>query len=372
MKRVLLRKAAAILTAVFITSAATFGAEKPWEDQLCEMVHFIIHISSINAINGLNLSREQAVKLKALARQVERAGAKPPKYDRKLCEGLNEVRQTYLDLREVLLKNEAVSDEMKTRILKARAKETEVIRASLVVKPSPLDYGRCTRCHVSPERFSRGPRRKDYSKLAEMDPSTLAQSGGDKKGMFYAHMEGLLTRPGILAVAKLAPQVDAVLTDAQKDIMDNFSCCLIPPKALSDPVRAGQASASEADLKLLRNVRACPETFWPAAKKKVLDMMARYEKMKYPGIGEAEQNAHRERLAAVLEKARNMSDVEFEMSKESLCAELKSGRPQESLDERKRRFMRAYFLLAPGAAEIYDAVMKRPEVGIGAKGRVCE
>ncbi len=54
------------------------GAAPMWERELREMGYAFLHLSNINVINGLNLSREQADKLRRLAKQVERAGEKPP------------------------------------------------------------------------------------------------------------------------------------------------------------------------------------------------------------------------------------------------------------------------------------------------------
>ena len=44
-----------------------------WDEQNRALPYLIIHLSNINVINGLNLTPEQAVRLRALARKVEAA-----------------------------------------------------------------------------------------------------------------------------------------------------------------------------------------------------------------------------------------------------------------------------------------------------------
>ncbi|HUW56168.1 MAG TPA: hypothetical protein VMZ92_05995, partial [Planctomycetota bacterium] len=70
----------ASLIAVVMTVSPTVVAadEAPWHEQLMEMGWHILHLSSINVINGLELSREQVRELRAMAREVEQAGGYVP------------------------------------------------------------------------------------------------------------------------------------------------------------------------------------------------------------------------------------------------------------------------------------------------------
>ena len=74
--------AAIIVAAASVGKARAFerpAVEASWEEQARAMGYLILHLSSVNAINGLNLSRDQAVRLRGMARDVEASGAKVPK-----------------------------------------------------------------------------------------------------------------------------------------------------------------------------------------------------------------------------------------------------------------------------------------------------
>ncbi|MBM4087313.1 MAG: hypothetical protein FJ272_21185 [Planctomycetes bacterium] len=345
-----------ILAAVLgvAVSVSAFGAEMSWDDQLREMGYWIVHLSTINAVNGLNLSREQAVKLQALAKQVESAGAKAPLQKGAMHPDFMEVRKTYAELRSLLLRGEDVPASFEPQVAKARKLETDLLAASLAGSPAAGPSGSCQRCHAAPSKAAKAGGRESFRvPLMGMQ----ANSAAGKESADYAHVEGLYGK-ALPTLKKVSSQTQALLTDGQREIVNKFACCLIPPKGLSDPVRAGQAAVSEGVLDLLKKVRACPASYWPTAKEGVLQLMARGHQMKHPGATEAERKERRDQVAAVLEKARAASDVEFEMNKEALCTELK-GDPVRKASDEQLAFKTAYFLLSPGSADIYAAVLRR-------------
>jgi len=75
-----------------------------------------------------------------------------------------------------------------------------------------------------------------------------------------------------------------------------------------------------------------------------------------PEDGEADKEAVRARLKKVMDEARGLSDVDFELSREELAGKL-SGRPKGE----DHAIKRAYFLLSPGSVEIYDEALRRLE-----------
>lgn len=333
-----------------------FAAEAPWEEQLREMGYHILHISALNAMNALNLSREQIVRLKALARKVEQVAPMRPSMSAELRPEWADVRQTYLDLSKVLMQGQEVPPALKASVFQARVKEAQVIRASLSASPSAQDSTSCSSCHVPPAaRFSPAPT------VSVEEASFLGKRfsfSGQKKRADVAHFTAVLGERGMQMVGRLAPQVDAILSESQKKIMEDFACCLIPPAALSDPVRAGQAEVSENRLQLLRRIRATPESAWPLACTNTINNLKGMYVAKNPGLTPAQIHEIESRLTDIFERARKMSDAEFEMNKDSLCAELemKNAAP---LTERLRRFKAAAFLLMPGSVEIYEALLKR-------------
>ena len=83
--------------------------------------------------------------------------------------------------------------------------------------------------------------------------------------------------------------------------------------------------------------------------KKGGDFFAGLEDAKRPGITEADKERVRARMQRVMDEARGLSDVDFELSREELAAELSGGTKAQD-----HRIKRAYFLLSPGSVEIYD------------------
>ena len=333
------------------------AAEMSWEEQLREMDYYIYHLSGLNAMNALNLSRDQIHQLQALARKVAAAAEKPPQMRGELNPGFADVRETYRDLTDVLMQGKDVPPALKVRVGQARAKEAKMIRASLSERAGARGRMECTECHAAPGSgavLESPASAEPASFLAK--PTTSA--GESKAGK--AHFNGMLGAGGMRLVHQLASEVDTILSDAQKQIMEDFSCCLVPPAALSNPVRAGQAEVSEANLKTLRDIRSKPEAEWAA------EGPARIERMKQrflaarPGLTESNLRDIGQDLTDLFDRTRKMSDAEFEMNKESLCAELKKPKAMQRTGK-KGNFMIAFFLLMPGTTQVYDALLKRPE-----------
>jgi len=350
----------ALLVALCLPAAVVSAPQSDvYNEQLMEMGYHILHLSSINAINGISLTRKQVLELREMCREVEKAGGYVPKMQEPLSPDLLEVRKTYVELAQVLTSGKEPSDDLKTRVAKARKTEAEWIRESVSVKPTARDTGDCLKCHLSPARVAEikkaNPNAANDSPLEGLGlyRSPAAHAEGDK-----AHSVGVLGKHGAAQVSRLADKVDALLSDAQKDVIGKFSCCLIPPKDMSDPVRAGQAEASENDLKLLRWARTVPAAQWPGAKEKVLDWMSQVIKATKPGSTEAEIAAYRQKVETVLEKTRKMSDTEFEMQKEGLCKEINL-RKEQVVPPNVAKFKRAFFLLMPGSSGVYDALLQR-------------
>jgi len=323
-----------------------------WDEQNTAMGWFILHISGVNAINGLNLSRGQAVQLRGLAREMEAVAPKPPALDRAYRPDLAEVRDTYTELRGVLLNGGEVPKELETKVMRARGIESAVIRLSLA-NPKPGTLG-CQRCHGE-------PRVPDVRAQASAALSDYRMSDkADKKETFVAHMMGAYGTRGTVKLTQLAPEVDKILTESQKDIVRNFTCCLIPPKGLNDPVRAGQASGGEKEIEILRNVRKVPPAQWPTVRRIAMDKLDLLLAARSPGATAAEKSEARKRVGAVFDKVRSMDETDFEMEKADLAAELHGESASSArLPSKSQRFMAAYFLLLPGAGDVYDKLIQR-------------
>ena len=325
---------------ILAVSVSAFAAQANWEGELREMGYMFLHISNINVVNGLNLTREQAVKLRALALQVEAAAARPPSFRAPMSPEMAGCRKAWLELRDLLLEATPVPADLERRVNEGRAAESRVVRATL--RPAPAaPTTQCTSCHAAPSQGQGEP---------------MAATPSVKRLMDAAHTEGVYGRQGIWKCVQLSPQVDAILTDAQKAILGSFSCCLVPPQSLSDPVRAGQAESSEKALEMLRNIRKCPDGMWPTVRAGILQKAEQITNAASPGATDARRAAARDGVGKALDRARACSDVEFEMEKDDLSKAVRGAIVSAPRDGPHKA---AYFLLIPGASEVYAAYLRR-------------
>jgi hypothetical protein len=171
---------------------------------------------------------------------------------------------------------------------------------------------------------------------------------------------------------KQVEEIDAALrgtlTEGQLRITETFKACLIPPKDLRDPVRAGQASGDRG-MKILGQLRRVPAGIWNARKDGIADRhVAAVEKLRYKMLSDAERAAAKKRFIAMVEKIRAMSDTDFELEKGKIAEQFKGGdRMQELIDEIQARSPRARmpkvskagrWLLNPQIIPILEARLK--------------
>ncbi|MCY3023896.1 MAG: hypothetical protein NTW87_33370 [Planctomycetota bacterium] len=318
--------------------------EAPWDKQLWEMGYHIICTSSINLINGLQLTQDQAVRLRRLAKEVETVALKPPTENGMFSPKLATVRAAYRDLEEVLLKGGEVSKELEGQLQRARAIESAEIRASLAHNPQKTG---CAQCHSDPANRDSSAKQLDRTDFNE-------------KAMGAAHVSGPYGALGIARVMKLSAEVEKILTPAQQSMLGDFTCCLVPPKNLKDPARVGQAAVSENKLELLKHVRGVPEAGWPAARKAILKRVGEGLAAAFPGKPEKEREAETAETGKLLDKARALNDVDFELQKDTLAAAM-TRRPTvaRASSPVSPGFHAATFLLLPGSAQTYDNLTER-------------
>lgn len=220
-------------------------------------------ISTLNLLNGLNLSREQMTQILNLARQAQVLRRQVTSGSREVTGSLQEAESAFTALKAEIMKGAARGE------IPARAQ-------------------------------------KINARLKELREKNLDQ-----------------VTAGYEALTRKLTQV---LTPEQLQVVETFKPCLIPPLDLRDPVRAGQA-APQGLVKRLRQLREMPENAWQARR----EMIARnaVEKFhKHPRLSEEEKAAEAARLLALMEKARRLPAVEFEMEKERLAEEI---HPKERL-----------------------------------------
>ncbi len=131
-----------------------------------------------------------------------------------------------------------------------------------------------------------------------------------------------LHRSYIHDLAIVEKHVSATLTDGQKQIIADFIPCLIPPKDMKNPARAGQAGDSGNIERMLRKARTVPDEVYARRFDIIFDRLAAKYEEEFGPVTEEVRKAEKERIRSVFEEARAMSDVDFELNKQDLAKRL--------------------------------------------------
>jgi hypothetical protein len=366
MRKIALAAVAAVFIVVAIGGAAVRAQEKDekeakkyasWDEHLYELGYRLFINSTINVIYGVNLTKEQAVKLRDLAKEVEKKGIKKPEIKGKFRPEVQKVRETFMEIQKTLFEKKEVGKELETKLVEARKLESKILRDGLTSPVWGQKYGSCRRCHAEPsadsDSISYDVKGKKWKAMG-----AKAKSQRVKREMAIAHLGAVLKdEDGFKFMSgDMGKKVAAILTDNQKEVVGKFSCCLVPPKSLSDPVRVGQADVAEWQVEMLEKARKCPDRLWPMARKRTLDELEKGAVIADPGMTEEKKKKERKRVGDLLDKARALSDVDFEMEKEELASQIKVQAAQTP--EYLRDFNSAFFLLMPGSVEIYDKLIE--------------
>jgi len=136
-----------------------------------------------------------------------------------------------------------------------------------------------------------------------------------------------LTGPQLLAVARAdrrgpgaCARVLATLTPEQQEVLFAYKACLVPPRNLRDPVRAGQADDTSATEKLLARLRTVPEARYSANEGRILDATLRGIEAREGSFGEDDRIWMLLLLGRAARDARAMDEVEFQ-ARAGECAE---------------------------------------------------
>jgi IS1 family transposase len=121
----------------------------------------------------------------------------------------------------------------------------------------------------------------------------------------------------------LDQELSKILTPEQQQVINGFNPCLIPPKDLKNPVRAGQASSNDRVINMLRRIREIPSYTWNHRKYQFLSRhVERFSRLRSV-MTEEEKEKEIKRLLILTEKVRSLSDTDFELEKETLAEELR-------------------------------------------------
>jgi hypothetical protein len=126
----------------------------------------------------------------------------------------------------------------------------------------------------------------------------------------------------------LERQVENVLNPGQRQVLADYKPCLLPPKDLKNPVRAGQANDGTQMVKWLTRARNAKNEIRRA--RMIENLIAREEEH----LGELTDRQWEQRvdlLERIIANASAMSDVDFELNKEELAKKIEPRDVREEL-----------------------------------------
>lgn len=147
-----------------------------------------------------------------------------------------------------------------------------------------------------------------------------------------------LTREQLAAIAAQArgrtrsvARVLEALSPEQEAVLYDYKACLVPPRNLRDPVRAGQANDTGAGERLLARLRAIPEQKFARQEEGILLDTLRGIEEKEGSYTDGERFACFLLLSDVVRRARAMDDAAFAVRAPDLAREIEPLRKLDSL-----------------------------------------
>ncbi len=151
---------------------------------------------------------------------------------------------------------------------------------------------------------------------------------------YSAHSKNLELREEYKAeMTRIAQEVQGILEGHQIYALEHFVPCVIPPQG---GARIGQAEDTTAAEGVLARIRAIPTARFERNKEEIVRRIIEYLKSHLPrGFALAiDEEAETVRILSILEEARGLSDVEFELQKTDLVQQVMSAYelPQSPVD----------------------------------------
>jgi len=124
-------------------------------------------------------------------------------------------------------------------------------------------------------------------------------------------------------LSRIEEKLTLNLTDGQKQTIKEFKPCLLPPRKLGQPERAGQAHDAAPAVGMLERVRQMPERRYQFRRDAIVArVFDRQSEIKGLVMSDRERAQEHQRLATLLDKVRNMPDVAFSLQKGALAEEV--------------------------------------------------
>lgn len=316
---------------------------------LYECGFLLVRCSGINMIRGLGLSRAQLLGLRNISSIIDSVSPPPVV---QICRDSRwgPIQETFLRLERALRSGKPVPDSFRKQVIEVRQEESTLIREGLRFQPRAVPFS-CGRCHGEVEESR-------WGKIPWIGP--LANHPGILRERSLSHAMAPFGIVGYCLVAWYAGQVDAILREPQKRLVSSFSCCLLPPRNMSDPVRIGQADEGDWEAPLLDRIRDASVVTLPFLRFAVKRFLVKRQRLFHPGLSKREEEAVRTRIDTVIDGARALDDVDYALQKHSLAGGLRGDAANPLLTAAATRFKTAMFLLIPGSTAIYDEVLRNP------------
>lgn len=175
-------------------------------------------------------------------------------------------------------------------------------------------------------------------------------------------------------IEALDVELNKLLTPGQLQVVAEYKACLIPPANLKNPVRAGQASDSLQQVRALRTLRDVPEKSYPKARDKMIDKYLDYVEKHQIRLTDKERERWAQQMRDVAERARKLNDAAFELEKERLAQALQLDAfvekvRKEMAERQPERYIpkvskAGHFLLVPELAPLMrERLNLHPETG---------
>ncbi|NOZ20868.1 MAG: hypothetical protein GXP25_07235 [Planctomycetes bacterium] len=185
------------------------------------------------------------------------------------------------------------------------------------------------------------------------------------------HRDKRLRQELMAQLARAGEEIEDILTDAQLTVVESYEPCVVLPPDRRDPVRAGQASNSAIGEEMLRRIRSMSDQEFRTRGRRMVDYGIERVSRNQGRLSSKEKAEERKRLLALVNKARAMSDTEFEMKKEELAKEFKPKQKikdlQHQINEARigtRISRAAQLLMNPTAIKVLRKRAKQMDVAL--------
>jgi hypothetical protein len=133
-------------------------------------------------------------------------------------------------------------------------------------------------------------------------------------------------------------EMEGVLNENQRALIDEFRPCVIPPRDTGDSARIGQASGdTRMGERFLTRIRQMDEKIYGRRRPFIIDRHIERVERHVGLFSDEEREKEEMRVADIFEKARDLSDVDFEAQKGNLARELKEPHEKAMQGRHRRR-----------------------------------